>query len=79
MGRKTKVALTVGAASIAAWAASKAVAKPVPREGKKALEFDNPIILANRGGSIGGSRKHNMRHLQIRHRLASMDLRLISD
>ena len=52
MGRKTKVALTVGAASIAAWAASKAVAKPIPRDGKKALEFENPIILANQGGLL---------------------------
>lgn len=50
LGRKTKVALTVGAASIAAWAASKAVAKPVPRTPKKALEFEKTIILANRGG-----------------------------
>ena len=50
MGRKTKVALTIGAASIAAWAASKAVAKPEPRNGKKALAFDEPIILAHRGG-----------------------------
>ena len=53
MGRKTKVAISVGAASIAAWAASKAVAKPVVRESKKALEFDNPIVLANRGGQFG--------------------------
>lgn len=52
MGRKTKVALTVGAAGIAAWAASKAVAKPVPREGKKALNFESPIVLANRGGHV---------------------------
>ncbi len=52
MGRKTTVALTVGAAGIAAWAASKAVAKPVPREAKKALAFDKPIILANRGGLL---------------------------
>lgn len=50
MGKKTKVALSVGAAGIAAWAASKVVAKPVPREGKKALDFENPIILARRGG-----------------------------
>ena len=50
MGRKTKVALTVGAAGVAAWAASKVVAKPVPREGKKALDFDKPVILAHRGG-----------------------------
>ena len=41
MGRKTKVALTVGAAGVAAWAASKAVAKPTPREGKKALTSIN--------------------------------------
>lgn len=52
MGRKTKLALTVGAAGIAAWAASKAVAKPVPREGKKALDFDKTVILANRGGLL---------------------------
>lgn len=50
MGRKTNVALTVGAAGVAAWAASKVVAKPVPREGKKALAFDKPVILAHRGG-----------------------------
>ena len=50
MGRKTKVALTVGAAGVAAWAASKAVAKPTPREGKKALDFNKPVILAHRGG-----------------------------
>lgn len=50
MGRKTKVALTIGAASIAAWAASKAVAKPAPRSSKKALAFEEPIILAHRGG-----------------------------
>ena len=50
MGRKTKVAISVGAVGIAAWAASKAVVKPIVREGKKALEFSNPIVLANRGG-----------------------------
>lgn len=50
MGRKTKVALTVGAAGVAAWAASKAVVKPIPREGKKALDFTKPVILAHRGG-----------------------------
>ncbi|WP_172369793.1 glycerophosphodiester phosphodiesterase family protein [Sporosarcina jiandibaonis] len=53
MGRKTKVAISLGAAGIAAWAASKAVAKPGVREQKKALEFDNPIVLANRGGLFG--------------------------
>lgn len=50
MGRKTKVALTVGAAGVAAWAASKVVAKPIPREGKEALDFNKPVILAHRGG-----------------------------
>jgi glycerophosphoryl diester phosphodiesterase len=53
LGRKTKVAISVGAAGIAAWAASKAVAKPIVRESKKALEFENPIVLANRGGLFG--------------------------
>jgi glycerophosphoryl diester phosphodiesterase len=52
MGRKTKVALTVGAASIAAWAASKVIARPVPRAGKIALDFDKTVILAHRGGSL---------------------------
>lgn len=46
MGRKTKVALTVGAASVAAWAASKAVAKPKPRLQKEALAFEDPVIIA---------------------------------
>lgn len=50
MGKKTNVALTVGAASIAAWAASKAVTKPTPRTNKKVLQYDKPIVLANRGG-----------------------------
>lgn len=50
MGKKTNVALTVGAAGIAAWAASKAVTKPIPRTEKKVLQFDKPIVLANRGG-----------------------------
>jgi len=50
MDRKRRVALTVGAASVAAWATSKVVAKPVPRIGKKALAFEKPVVLANRGG-----------------------------
>ncbi|WP_342509236.1 glycerophosphodiester phosphodiesterase family protein [Sporosarcina sp. FSL K6-2383] len=55
MGRKTKVALTVGAvgaASVAAWAASKVVAKPIPREDKEALNFDKPVVLAYHGGHL---------------------------
>lgn len=51
MGKKTKLALTVSAASLAAaWAASKVVAKPIPRENKNALDFRTPIVLAHRGG-----------------------------
>lgn len=50
MGRKTKVALTVGAASVAAWAASKAIAKPILRDSKVALDFNHPVVLSNRGG-----------------------------
>lgn len=50
MGKKRKVALTIGAAGIAAWATSKAVAKPVPREEKEALSFEKPVVLAHRGG-----------------------------
>ena len=50
MGKKRSIALTVGAAGIAAWAASKAVAKPIPRTEKKVLKFEKPIVLANRGG-----------------------------
>lgn len=50
MGKKTNVALTVGAAGIAAWAASKVVAKQTPRNDKKVLQFEKPIVLANRGG-----------------------------
>ncbi|WP_153731183.1 glycerophosphodiester phosphodiesterase [Sporosarcina obsidiansis] len=47
MGRKTKVALTVGAASVAAWAASKVVVKPEPRALKKALQFSEIAVIAN--------------------------------
>ncbi|MDW0115842.1 glycerophosphodiester phosphodiesterase [Sporosarcina thermotolerans] len=52
MGRKTKVAITVGAAGLTAWAASKVVAKPKPRSPKQSLEFKNPVVLSNRGGMI---------------------------
>lgn len=47
MGRKTKVALTVGAASVAAWAASKVVVKPEPRTDKKALQLSTIAVIAN--------------------------------
>lgn len=45
MGRKTKVALTVGAAGVAAWAASKVVVKPKPRPSKEALAYKDPVVL----------------------------------
>lgn len=47
MGRKTNVALTVGAASVAAWAASKVIAKQEPREEKKALRFTETAVLTD--------------------------------
>lgn len=51
MGKKTNIAIAIAAASAAAWAGSKALSKPQKREGKKALQFDHPIVLAHRGGS----------------------------
>ena len=51
MGKKTKIAIAIAAASAAAWAGSKAISKPQQREGKQALQFDRPIILAHRGGA----------------------------
>lgn len=51
MGRKTKVALTIAAAGVAAWAGSKAVVKPQVRPEKEALQYGHPIVLAHRGGS----------------------------
>ena len=52
MGKKTKIALAIAAASAAAWAGSKAISKPQQREGKQALQFERPIILAHRGGAL---------------------------
>lgn len=51
MGKKTKVALAIAAASAAAWAGTKAISKPQKREGKEALQFGRPIVLAHRGGA----------------------------
>lgn len=51
MGKKTKLALAIAAASAAAWAGSKAISKPQKREIKDVLQFDRPIVLAHRGGS----------------------------
>ncbi|GKV55702.1 glycerophosphoryl diester phosphodiesterase [Sporosarcina sp. NCCP-2222] len=52
MGKKTTIALTVGAAGVAAWAASKVVSKQIPREPKTALEFNETVVLAAHGGSV---------------------------
>lgn len=51
MGKKTKVALAIAAASAAAWAGTKAISKPQKREDKPVLQFDRPIVLAHHGGS----------------------------
>lgn len=51
MGKKTKLALAIAAASAAAWAGSKAISKPQKREKKEVLNYNRPIVLAHRGGS----------------------------
>lgn len=51
MGKKTKVALAIAAASAAAWAGSKAISKPQKREAKEALQFERPIVIAQYGGA----------------------------
>ena len=50
MGKKTKIALAIAAASAAVWAGTKAVAKPQKRENKDVLSFARPIVLARHGG-----------------------------
>lgn len=52
MGKKTKVAIAIAAASAAAWAGSKVMSKPQKREDKEALQYEQPIVLAHRGGSL---------------------------
>ncbi|MEI4771177.1 glycerophosphodiester phosphodiesterase [Psychrobacillus sp. FJAT-51614] len=51
MGKKTNVAIAIAAAAGAAWASTKALSKPLSRTAKEALEYNQPIILAHRGGS----------------------------
>lgn len=63
MGKKTKVVLAIAAASVAAWAGSKAIIKPQKRENKEILQYNRPIILAHRGGS----------HLAPEHTLLAFD------
>lgn len=51
MGKKSNVAFALVAAAGAAWASTKVLSKPESRTTKKALEYEQPIILAHRGGS----------------------------
>lgn len=51
MGKKTKVAIAIAAASAAAWAGTKALSKPEQRPGKPALQSARPLIFAHRGGA----------------------------
>ncbi|WP_144509384.1 glycerophosphodiester phosphodiesterase [Bacillus sp. FJAT-22090] len=51
MGKKTNVAFAIAAAAGAAWASTKAISKPQSRTPKEALEYEQPIILAHRGGA----------------------------
>lgn len=51
MGKKTKIALAIAAASAAVWAGTKAIAKPQKRDDQRVLNaFNRPIILAQHGG-----------------------------
>ncbi len=50
MGKKTKVALAIAAASAAAWAGTKAMSKPQKREEKDVL-LGRPFVIAHKGGS----------------------------
>lgn len=50
MGKKTKLGLAAVAVSAAAWAGSKALANPQKRPGKTVLNYNEPIVLAHRGG-----------------------------
>ncbi|RHW39757.1 glycerophosphodiester phosphodiesterase [Lysinibacillus yapensis] len=52
MGKKTKAAIAIAAASAAAWAGSKAISRPQKREDKEVLTYSRPIVLAHRGGSL---------------------------
>lgn len=52
MGKKTKIALAIAAASAAVWAGTKAVAKPQKRENKTTLQFERPVVLGRHGGGV---------------------------
>lgn len=52
MGKKTRLAIAIAAASAAAWAGSKAILKPQRREDKEALQSKVPIVIARRSEKI---------------------------
>ena len=51
MGKKTKMRLQLQR-QMRLGRGSKAISKPQQREGKQALQFERPIILAHRGGAL---------------------------
>nr|WP_106784012.1 glycerophosphodiester phosphodiesterase [Lysinibacillus timonensis] len=82
MGKKTRLAIAIAAASAAAWAGSKAVLKPQKRENKEVLQFDHPIVLAHRGGAHLAP-EHTMLAFEMAHELGvdgfEIDIRLTKD
>ncbi|GKV67693.1 hypothetical protein NCCP2716_01910 [Sporosarcina sp. NCCP-2716] len=75
MGKKTKVALSVGAAGAAAWAASKALIRPAARDDKQALQFEGPVVLQQLNGPEESLRLAESAAASGAHGLA-MDIRL---
>lgn len=50
MGKKTKIGLAAVAVGAAAWAGTKAISNPQKRTEKEVLDYEQPIVLAHRGG-----------------------------
>lgn len=82
MGKKTKVALAIAAASAAAWAGSKVISKPQKRESKEVLQFERPIIIAQHGGA-GLAPEHSLQAFEKAHQLGvdgfTISIRLTKD
>lgn len=82
MGKKTKLALAIAAASAAAWAGSKAVLKPQKRPHKDVIHVEYPIVLAHRGG-MDLAPEHTMIALEKAFELGvdgfEIDIRLTKD
>lgn len=82
MGKKTKLALAIAAASAAAWAGSKAIIKPQKRPPKDCIHIDRPLVLAHRGG-LGLAPEHSMIALDNAFKLGvdgfEIDIRLTKD